>query len=79
MLAKFRGGTAELQTEAGRWHGALSSLRTVLPDCRDSTMNVAKARCVEVDCKTGPEEPVRLLRFWPDQYLKLQQYFLTKT
>ena len=22
----------------------------------------------------GPEEPVRLLRFWPDQYLKLQQY-----
>ena len=23
----------------------------------------------------GPEEPVRLLRFWPDQYLKLQQYF----
>ena len=24
---------------------------------------------------TGPEEPVRLLRFWPDQYLKLQQYF----
>ena len=36
MLAKFRGGTAELQTEAGRWRGALSSLRTVLPDCRDS-------------------------------------------
>ena len=25
--------------------------------------------------QTGPEEPVRLLRFWPDQYLKLQQYF----
>ena len=36
MLAKFRGGTAELQIEAGRWGGALSSLRTVLPDCRDS-------------------------------------------
>ena len=28
-LAKFRGGTAELQNEAGRWRGALSSLRTV--------------------------------------------------
>ena len=36
MLAKFRGGTAELQMEGGRWRGALSSLRTVLPDCRDS-------------------------------------------
>ena len=36
MLAKFRGGTAELQIKAGRWRGALSSLRTVLPDCRDS-------------------------------------------
>ena len=28
MLAKFRGGTAELQIEGGRWRGALSSLRT---------------------------------------------------
>ena len=28
---------------------------------------------------TGPEEPVRLLRFWPDQYFKLQQYFFKKT
>ena len=36
MLVKFRGGTAELQIEGGRWSGALSSLRTVLPDCRDS-------------------------------------------
>ena len=36
MLAKFRAGTAELQTEAGRWRGALSFLRTVSPDCRDS-------------------------------------------
>ena len=36
MLAKFRGGTVELQTEAGRSRGALSSLPTVLPDCRDS-------------------------------------------
>ena len=35
MLAKFIGGTAELQIEGGRWRGALSSLRTVLPDCRD--------------------------------------------
>ena len=25
--------------------------------------------------EAGPEEPVRLLRFWPDQYFKLQQYF----
>ena len=25
--------------------------------------------------ESGPEERVRLLRFWPDQYLKLQQYF----
>ena len=25
MLAKFRGGAAELQIEAGRWCGALSS------------------------------------------------------
>ena len=25
-------------------------------------------------CSTGPEEPVRLLRFWPDQYFRLQQY-----
>ena len=30
MLAKFRGGTAELRIESGRWRGALSSLRTVL-------------------------------------------------
>ena len=29
MLAKFRGGTAELQIEGGRWRGAFSSLRTV--------------------------------------------------
>ena len=29
MLAKFRGGAAELQIEAGRWCGALSSLHTV--------------------------------------------------
>ena len=29
MLAKFRGGTAELQIEAGRWRGTLPSLRTV--------------------------------------------------
>ena len=29
MLAKFRGGAAELRIEAGRWCGALSSLRTV--------------------------------------------------
>ena len=29
MLSKFRGGAAELQIEAGRWCGALSSLRTV--------------------------------------------------
>ena len=29
MLAKFRGGKVELQIEAGRWRGALSSLRTV--------------------------------------------------
>ena len=36
MLAKFRGGTAELQIEAGRWRGALPSLHTVLPDCRDA-------------------------------------------
>ena len=36
MLANFRGGTAEWQIESGRWRGALSSLRTVLPDCRDS-------------------------------------------
>ena len=36
MLAKFRGGIAELQIEGERWHGALSSLCTVLPDCRDS-------------------------------------------
>ena len=36
MLAKFRVGAAELQIEAGRWCGALSSLRTILPDCRDS-------------------------------------------
>ena len=35
MLAKFRGGTAELHTEAWRWCGALSSLRTVLPDSVD--------------------------------------------
>ena len=26
----------------------------------------------------GPAEPVRLLRFWPDQYFKLQQYFFSK-
>ena len=26
----------------------------------------------------GPAEPVRLLRFWPDQYFKLQQYFFLK-
>ena len=31
----------------------------------------------EID-SSGPEEPVRLLRFWPDQYLKLQQYFKLK-
>ena len=36
MLAKFRGGAAELQIEDGRWHGALSSLCTVGPDCQDS-------------------------------------------
>ena len=31
---------------------------------------------VNVSChKPGPEEQVWLLRFWPDQYLKLQQYF----
>ena len=36
MLAKFRGGTVELQIEAGGWRGALSSLRTVSPDCQDS-------------------------------------------
>ena len=29
--------------------------------------------------QSGPEEPVRLLRFWPDQYFKLQQYFFKKT
>ena len=30
---------------------------------------------LHVAAYAGPEEPVRLLRFWPDQYLKLQQYF----
>ena len=32
-----------------------------------------------IHAKAGPEEPVRLLRFWPDQYFKLQQYFFQKT
>ena len=36
MLAKFRGGTAELRIEVGDGVGALFSLHTVLPDCRDS-------------------------------------------
>ena len=37
MLAKCRGGTAELQIEAGRWCGQPCPLCVpFLPDCRDS-------------------------------------------
>ena len=36
MLAKFRGGAAELQIEAGRWCGACPLCVPFLPDCRDS-------------------------------------------
>ena len=36
LTVREKEGTAELQIEAGRWRGALSSLRTILPDCRDS-------------------------------------------
>ena len=36
MLAKFRGGQQNCELKVGESVGALSSLRTVLPDCRDS-------------------------------------------
>ena len=50
MLAKLRGGTAELQIEGGRWRGALSSLPTVLPDCRDCRLfRLGKFSSVEED------------------------------
>ena len=36
MLAKFRGGTAELRIESGRWRWSLVLFAYRLPDCRDS-------------------------------------------
>ena len=36
MLAKFRGGTAELRIERGRWRWSPVLFAYRLPDCRDS-------------------------------------------
>ena len=38
MLAKFRGGTAELRIESGRWCPLCAPF---LPDCRDSVDHFA--------------------------------------
>ena len=55
----------QLLMRSSRWI-TLQVADELFPDCRRSGVFA------------GPEEPVRLLRFWPDQYFKLQQYFFKK-
>ena len=49
MLAKFRGGTAKLRIETGRFCPLEPCpLRTVLPDCRDSVdYNILRCEILE--------------------------------